>query len=58
MSRKAVLLLDLGYPDSTQVSDVRRYLGQLLMDGRVIITPAGERWMIVHLAIQMSDPFC
>ena len=33
---KAVLLVNLGSPDSPAVPDVRRYLNQFLMDGRVI----------------------
>jgi len=33
---KAVLLVNLGSPDSPSVGDVRRYLNEFLMDGRVI----------------------
>lgn len=33
---KAVLLVNLGSPDSPSVPDVRRYLNEFLMDGRVI----------------------
>lgn len=33
---KGVLLVNLGSPDSPSVSDVRRYLNEFLMDGRVI----------------------
>lgn len=33
---KGVLLVNLGSPDSTSVPDVRRYLNEFLMDGRVI----------------------
>jgi protoheme ferro-lyase len=33
---KAVLLMNLGSPDSTEVKDVRRYLNEFLMDSRVI----------------------
>jgi len=33
---KAVLLVNLGSPDSPKVGDVRRYLNEFLMDGRVI----------------------
>lgn len=33
---KAVLLVNLGSPDSTSVPDVRRYLNEFLMDKRVI----------------------
>jgi len=33
---KGVLLVNLGSPDSTSVTDVRRYLNEFLMDSRVI----------------------
>ncbi len=33
---KGVLLINLGSPDSTSVPDVRRYLNEFLMDGRVL----------------------
>jgi ferrochelatase len=33
---KAILLVNLGSPDSPAVPDVRRYLNEFLMDGRVI----------------------
>ena len=35
-ARKAILLMNLGSPDSTEVKDVRRYLNEFLMDERVI----------------------
>src|SRR5690242_20826648 len=34
--RRAVLLMNLGSPDSTRVPDVKRYLDEFLMDGKVI----------------------
>lgn len=40
MSKSAVLLLNLGSPDSTSVPDVRRYLEEFLGDERVIDRPA------------------
>src|SRR5947208_15973907 len=33
---KGILLVNLGSPDSPSVPDVRRYLNEFLMDGRVI----------------------
>jgi len=36
---RGALLVNLGSPDSTSVSDVRRYLDEFLMDQRVIDTP-------------------
>jgi len=44
---KGVLLVNLGSPDSTSVADVRRYLGQFLMDGHVIDAPYPIRRLIV-----------
>lgn len=46
-----VLLVNLGTPDSPSVPDVRKYLRQFLMDGRVIDYPAIPRWMLVNLII-------
>lgn len=46
--KKGVLLINLGSPDSTSVSDVRRYLREFLMDGRVIDAPWPIRAMIVY----------
>lgn len=46
--RPGVLLMNLGSPDSPSVPDVRRYLGEFLMDGRVIDAPWPIRFMIVH----------
>lgn len=40
MSKSAVLLLNLGSPDSTSVPDVTRYLQEFLGDERVIDRPA------------------
>ena len=56
MAKKAVLLLNLGSPDSTEVADVRRYLSQFLMDERVIDVKKWVRWMIVNLFILPSRP--
>jgi ferrochelatase len=40
MAQSAVLLLNLGSPDSTSVPDVRRYMREFLGDERVIDRPA------------------
>src|SRR5512137_3132087 len=53
---KAVLLVNLGSPDSTSVPDVRRYLREFLMDGRVLDVPWPIRFCIVHFAILPSRP--
>jgi protoporphyrin/coproporphyrin ferrochelatase len=42
-----VLLMNLGSPDSTEVKDVRRYLMEFLMDGRVIDYPLVFRSLLV-----------
>ncbi|HVU08158.1 MAG TPA: ferrochelatase [Verrucomicrobiae bacterium] len=46
---KAILLVNLGSPDSTKVSDVRRYLNEFLMDGRVIDAP----WLLRRFIVGM-----
>lgn len=51
MSSQAVLLVNLGSPDAPTSADVRRYLGEFLMDGRVLDVPWPIRFGIVHLAI-------
>ena len=49
MSSSAVLLLNLGSPESTSVPDVRRYLREFLGDERVIDRPAQPlRWLLVN----------
>src|ERR1700753_1981851 len=48
---KAVLLVNLGSPDSTSVSDVRRYLNEFLMDGRVIDTAWPVRRFVVGMIL-------
>jgi ferrochelatase len=44
---KAILLVNLGSPHSPSVPDVRRYLNEFLMDGRVIDTP----WLLRRLIV-------
>lgn len=48
---KGVLLVNLGSPDSPTVPDVRRYLNEFLMDGRVIDVPWPLRRLIVGLIL-------
>lgn len=55
-SKKGVLLVNLGSPDSPAVPDVRRYLREFLMDGRVLDTNWLARFCIVHFAILPSRP--
>jgi len=56
MSKPGVLLINLGSPDSTSVPDVRKYLGEFLMDPRVLDTPWPVRWCVVNLAILPKRP--
>ncbi|MBY0244017.1 MAG: ferrochelatase [Sphingobacteriaceae bacterium] len=47
MSKKGILLVNLGTPDSPSVPDVKKYLGQFLMDERVIDIPKFNRTLLV-----------
>jgi ferrochelatase len=53
---KGVLLVNLGSPDSPSVPDVRRYLREFLMDGRVLDVNWVTRFCVVHFAILPSRP--
>lgn len=54
--KKAVLLVNLGSPNSPSVDDVRRYLREFLMDGRVLDVNWLVRFCVVHFAILPSRP--
>lgn len=47
-SRDGVLVVNLGTPDTPEVTAVRRYLREFLMDGRVIDIPTVPRWLLVN----------
>jgi ferrochelatase len=47
MAKRGIILLNLGSPDSTEVKDVRKYLMEFLMDGRVIDYPYLIRLLLV-----------
>lgn len=47
MGKKGILLVNLGTPDSPEVSDVRKYLDEFLMDERVIDINAFKRTLLV-----------
>jgi len=49
--KTAVLLINLGTPDSPSVKDVRKYLFEFLNDPRVIDIPAIARSILVNLII-------
>jgi ferrochelatase len=53
---KGILLVNLGSPDSPSVADVRRYLREFLMDGRVLDVNWFVRFCVVHFAILPSRP--
>jgi ferrochelatase len=54
---KAVVLMNLGSPDSTSVPDVKRYLDEFLMDGRVIDKPWLFRTLLVKgLIVPLRAP--
>lgn len=46
-SKKGIILINLGSPDSTKVPDVRKYLDEFLMDERVIDKPWLFRALLV-----------
>lgn len=48
---KGILLVQLGTPDAPTTKDVRRYLTEFLMDGRVMDIPYINRAMLVRGAI-------
>jgi protoporphyrin/coproporphyrin ferrochelatase len=56
MPKRAVLLVNLGSPDSTAVPDVRRYLREFLGDERVLDMPAPLRRIILEAFILPTRP--
>ncbi len=56
MTKQGVLLVNLGSPDSPSVPDVRKYLREFLMDGRVLDAPYPVRFCVVNFAILPSRP--
>jgi len=55
-SQIGVLLLQLGTPNSTSVSDVRKYLREFLSDPRVLDMPAPARALLLHAVILPFRP--
>jgi ferrochelatase len=47
MKQRAIILMNLGSPDSPEVKDVRRYLTEFLMDEKVIDSPYLIRSLVV-----------
>ena len=57
MSQRAVLLVNLGSPDSPSTADVRRYLAEFLGDERVLDRPPQPlRWLLLHGIILRTRP--
>ena len=55
-AKKGVLLVNLGSPDSPEPKDVKRYLGEFLMDERVIDLPGWLRSFLVKGIILNTRP--
>src|SRR6056300_699637 len=53
---KGVLLINLGSPDSPNPKDVKKYLGEFLMDERVIDIPYTARALLVRGIILKTRP--
>ncbi|WP_347358293.1 ferrochelatase [Bdellovibrio sp.] len=51
MSKKGLLLINIGSPRSYEVADVKKYLTAFLMDKEVINLPFLLRWPLVNLLI-------
>jgi ferrochelatase len=47
-AKRAIILMNLGSPDSTEAPDVKRYLTEFLMDGKVIDYP----WLFRKILVQ------
>lgn len=56
MHKYAILLVNLGSPNSTSVEDVRRYLEEFLSDDRVIDSPKLIQQLILHYFILPKRP--
>ena len=57
MKKKAVILINVGTPDSPRVGDVRKYLMEFLGDGRVIDLPWLFRKILVNIIISPIRSF-
>ncbi len=56
MAKQAVLLVNLGSPDSTSVPDVRRYLDEFLSDDRVLDIPKPIQQFVLKCFILPRRP--
>lgn len=51
-----VVLVNIGTPDAPRTAEVRRYLGEFLMDPRVLDIATWKRWLLVNGIILMTRP--
>ena len=57
MSKKGILLVNLGTPDSPETKDVRKYLDEFLMDPRVIdIKPLSRALLVKGVIVPFRSP--
>ncbi|TYC09244.1 ferrochelatase [Bizionia gelidisalsuginis] len=56
MNKKGVLLVNLGSPESPEPKDVKKYLGEFLMDERVIDVPLWARTLLVKGIVLNTRP--
>ena len=57
MGKKGVLLVNLGTPDSPSTADVRKYLDEFLMDGRVIdVNPVLRAALVKGIIVPFRGP--
>lgn len=57
MGKKGVLLVNLGTPDSPSTADVRKYLNEFLMDGRVIdVNPVVRTFLVKGIITPFRSP--
>jgi ferrochelatase len=56
MAKRAVLIVNLGSPDSTSIPDVRSYLREFLGDERVLDIAAPVRWLLLEAIILRTRP--
>ena len=57
MSKKGILLVNLGTPDSPETKDVRKYLDEFLMDARVIdINPVSRALLVKGVIVPFRSP--
>ena len=57
MGKKGVLIVNLGTPDSPSTADVRKYLDEFLMDGRVIdVNPVWRAALVKGIIVPFRGP--